>query len=618
MFSFSIFKVDAKLRMDDPIRRPWFYGRISRGEAEKYLSIAGREDGRFLLRKRPTDPGSYALSVCHDNYVIHYHIQRHPDGKYGIEDGPRFANPVELIEYHRSNQGGLLTTLSSPCNRPAGVEPKIYTNVYYSEVQAAAAAAMEKLGVEKKATFGNKSVPFEQMLGMLLHTKQDWFHGNISRDEAESRLKKCGCKTGLFLVRERERSPGTYAIGLCNSGGVYHYLLDLDASGKLSIQSGPKFSNLMECVEYYLNRSDGLVCKLSIPCPLSNFQRPKPPSSTTNNQTADNQRVLRENPPPLPSVPSPSNSAYPMHRQKGNSSSQTEAIYDTVAMKKSPVYHNAFKGMKTIDFSRLTLQDKIGQGNFGSVLKGVYKLSNGKKIEVAVKQLKTEGIATQKSEIEHEARIMMNLDHPNIVRMIGMCHDVTMMLVMELAASGPLHKYLKRHKGLSPRQILILMLQVSEGMAYLDSMHFVHRDLAARNVLVVNSHYVKISDFGMSRAMGVGNDYYKAERAGKWPLKWYAPECIYFFKFTTKSDVWSYGITMWEALTFGGKPYDGLQGQEVIQFLENNQRLACPAVCPRNVYALMSSCWEFQPEERPSFSEIKDMLSSILMHQMQV
>jgi hypothetical protein len=566
--------------MDDPVQQPYFYGRISRDEAERYLKENRLEEGKFLLRKRPTESQSFALSLCHKRGIIHYHIQHHSDGKYGIEDGPRFGSPVELIDYHRGNQGGLLTTLTKPCNRPAGVEPKVYTNVNYSEVEAATSAAMNQLGIGDRSSVKNH-VPFEKMLGMLLHAKQAWFHGVISRDEGESRLKKSGCANGLFLVREREKTKGTYAIGLCHEGSVYHYLLNADSAGKLSIPSGPKFLNLMECVEYYLNRSDGLVCKLGKSCPITNFQKKAP-------------------------LPLPPGIA-------GRSAPRTEAIYDTVAIKKSPVYLNAFKDIKALDFSRLKLENKLGQGNFGSVLKGVYTLTNGKKIEVAVKQLKTDA-AAQKSEIEHEARIMLKLDHPYIVRMIGMCQQATMMLVMELAINGPLHKYLRKHKEVTVRQLLVMMLQVSEGMEYLDSKHFVHRDLAARNVLVVDVNFVKISDFGMSRAMGVGNDYYRAEAAGKWPLKWYAPECIYFYKFTTKSDVWAYGITLWESLTYGSKPYEGLHGQEVIQYLENGERLECPVECPESVYSLMRACWEFETEKRPPFSLIKDTLSDIILH----
>ena len=557
---------------DDPVQQPYFYGRISRDEAEKYLKQNRIEEGKFLLRKRPTESQSFALSLCHKRGIIHYHIQHHKDGKYGIEDGPRFATPVELIDYHRANQGGLLTTLTKPCNRPAGVEPQVYTNVNYSEVEA----AMDKLRSKERSSYGKNHVPFEKMLGMLLHAKQAWFHGVISRDDGESRLRKAGCTDGLFLVREREKTKGTFAIGLCHDGSVYHYLLNADSAGNLSIPSGPKFLNLMECVEYYLNRSDGLVCKLGKACPSSKYQKKGP----------------------LPVPPG---------------APRTEAIYDTVAIKKSPVYLNAFRDIKTLDFSRLRLENRLGQGNFGSVLKGVYTLTNGKTIEVAVKQLKTDA-AAQKTEIEHEARIMLKLDHPYIVRMIGMCQEATMMLVMELAINGPLHKYLRKHKEVTVRQLLVMLLQVSEGMEYLDSKHFVHRDLAARNVLVVDVNFVKISDFGMSRAMGVGNDYYKAEAAGKWPLKWYAPECIYYYRFTTKSDVWAYGITLWESLTYGCKPYEGLHGQEVIQYLENGERLECPSQCPESVYSLMRACWEWEVDRRPSFSLIKDTLSDIILH----
>ncbi|XP_046850219.1 tyrosine-protein kinase ZAP-70-like [Xenia sp. Carnegie-2017] len=565
--------------MDDPVRQPYFYGRISRLDAERYLRECGMEDGMFLLRKRPTEAQSFALSLCYQNSVYHYYIQHHTNGKYGIEDGPSFLSPVELIDYHRANQGGLLTTLTKPCNRPEGVEPKVYTNVDYSEVEEATNAAMSKLGIGDRSSLGKNHIPLEVMLGMLLHAKQSWFHGVISRQEAETRLKKCGGTDGLFLVRERERTLGTFAIGLCFQHVVYHYLLNADSHGKLSIPSGPQFLNLMECVEYYLNRSDGLVCKLGKACPVGEFEK---------------NGAL----PSLPSGPRP------------------EAIYDTVAMKKSSVYHNAFKDIQELDFSRLTLENTLGQGHFGSVLKGVYKLSNGKKIEVAVKQLKTTA-AAQQTEIEHEARIMLKLDHPHIVRMIGICKEATMMLVMELAGNGPLHKFLRKNKQqVTVRQILVLMLQVSEGMEYLDSKHFVHRDLAARNVLVVDVNFVKISDFGMSRAMGVGNNYYRAEAAGKWPLKWYAPECIYYYKFSTKSDVWAYGITVWEALMHGSKPYEGYNGQQVIQFLEMGERLHRPEKCPQSVYSLMRGCWEWDPEKRPDFSLVKETLSNIIFYYM--
>lgn len=155
-----------------------------------------------------------------------------------------------------------------------------------------------------------------------------------------------------------------------------------------------------------------------------------------------------------------------------------------------------------------------------------------------------------------EAQTMTKLDHRHIVRLIGVCEGDPFMLVMELAPLGPLNKYLQNYgNNMSDDDILKLMLQVAHAMQYLEEMNYVHRDLAARNILLVNERFAKVSDFGMSRALGIGKDYYKARSASKWPLKWYAPECIYYYKFSSKSDVWSYGVALWEAMSRGVMPY---------------------------------------------------------------
>eukprot|EP00058_Branchiostoma_floridae_P017010 XP_002602498.1 hypothetical protein BRAFLDRAFT_115498 [Branchiostoma floridae] len=246
-----------------------------------------------------------------------------------------------------------------------------------------------------------------------------------------------------------------------------------------------------------------------------------------------------------------------------------------------------------LDPSRLQLKEKLGAGNFGSVLSGTYQLGR-KTIEVAVKTLKTEQVPNEEPEILKEANMMKDLDHPHIVRMIGVCHGETIMLVLELAPLGPLNKYLKKNASVRPERIVDLMTQVAEGMAYLESKNFVHRDLAARNILLVSELFAKISDFGMSKALGLGSDYYKTDTAGKWPLKWYAPECIYYYKFSSKADVWSYGVTLWEAFSNGRKPYAGMKGQDILTWIESDRRLDRPPTCSEEVYAVMRSCWQYK------------------------
>jgi spleen tyrosine kinase/tyrosine-protein kinase ZAP-70 len=119
----------------------------------------------------------------------------------------------------------------------------------------------------------------------------------------------------------------------------------------------------------------------------------------------------------------------------------------------------------------------------------------------------------------------------------------------------------------------------------------------------------------MSKALGIGNEYYKAEAAGKWPLKWYAPECIYFFKFDSKSDVWSYGVTLWEATSYGGKPYRGMKGAQIIEMIDQEKRMEKPDLCPDSVYDVMLQCWQRKSEDRPTFQQLVRLMTTLMREQ---
>ena len=207
---------------------------------------------------------------------------------------------------------------------------------------------------------------------------------------------------------------------------------------------------------------------------------------------------------------------------------------------------------------------------------------------------------------------MFDLDHNFIVKLLGVCLSEPLMLVQELVINGSLLNYIQlpmNRNVISTDTFKLWAGEIACGMCFLESKRFVHRDLAARNILVSSPNVVKISDFGLSRAVGADSNYYKASKGGRWPVKWYAPESVYYGTFSHSSDVWSYGITLWEMFSFGAQPYGDFSGQEVLKLLEDGKRLSIPKECPESTYLLMNQCWNYDPKSRPSFRHLYEIFS---------
>lgn len=186
------------------------------------------------------------------------------------------------------------------------------------------------------------------------------------------------------------------------------------------------------------------------------------------------------------------------------------------------------------------------------------------------------------------------------------------MIVQELLPMGSMLDFLLDHpKEVDPDHDLKLWAaQIACGMHYLETQKIVHRDLAARNILLANKQHAKISDFGLSRATKAEKDYYRATEGGRWPVKWYAPECIYYGQFSHASDVWSYGVTLWEMWTLGEQPFEDLNGQAVLKLIDRGERLQPPSKCPRKIYKIMQQCWAYDPANRPSFMELQHIFDT--------
>ncbi|XP_067003526.1 epidermal growth factor receptor isoform X2 [Anabrus simplex] len=249
----------------------------------------------------------------------------------------------------------------------------------------------------------------------------------------------------------------------------------------------------------------------------------------------------------------------------------------------------------------------LGYGAFGTVYKGVW-VPEGEniKIPVAIKVLREGTGANTSKEFLEEAYIMASVEHPNLLQLLAVCMASQMMLVTQLMPLGCLLDYVRNNRDrIGSKPLLNWCTQIARGMAYLEEKRLVHRDLAARNVLVQTPNCVKITDFGLAKLLDINEDEYKAA-GGKMPIKWLALECIQHRIFTHKSDVWAFGVTVWELLTYGGRPYENVPARDVPELLEKGERLPQPAICTIDVYMIMIKCWMLDAESRPSFKELAD------------
>ncbi|KAL2083901.1 hypothetical protein ACEWY4_019419 [Coilia grayii] len=264
-----------------------------------------------------------------------------------------------------------------------------------------------------------------------------------------------------------------------------------------------------------------------------------------------------------------------------------------------------------IQRERIELGRCIGEGQFGDVHQGVYLSPENPALAVAIKTCKNCTSDSVREKFLQEALTMRQFDHPHIVKLIGVITETPVWIIMELCTMGELRSFLQvRRYSLDLSSLILFSYQLSAALAYLESKRFVHRDIAARNVLVSNVDCVKLGDFGLSRYME-DSSYYKASK-GKLPIKWMAPESINFRRFTSASDVWMFGVCMWEILMYGVKPFQGVKNNDVIGRIENGERLAMPHNCPPTLYSLMTKCWAYDPSKRPRFTELKAQLCTIL------
>lgn len=257
--------------------------------------------------------------------------------------------------------------------------------------------------------------------------------------------------------------------------------------------------------------------------------------------------------------------------------------------------------------SELMILEELGSGQFGVVRRAKWRGS----IDTAVKMMKV-GTMSEDDFIE-EAKVMTKLQHPNLVQLYGVCSKHRpIYIITEYMKHGSLLNYLRRHEqslignmGL----LLDMCIQVCKGMSYLERHNYIHRDLAARNCLVGSENTVKVADFGLARY--VLDDQYTSSGGTKFPIKWAPPEVLNYTRFSSKSDVWAYGVLMWEVFTCGKMPYGRLKNTEVVERVQRGIILEKPKACAKEIYDVMKKCWSHSPEDRPGFRILKDQLAAV-------
>lgn len=378
--------------------------------------------------------------------------------------------------------------------------------------------------------------------------KYEWYCKNANRSKAECLLRSED-KEGGFLVRDSSQ-PGMYTVSLYTKFG-----------GEGSIRHYHIKLNPKPNVQYYL--AEKHLFK-DIPDLIGYHQH----------NAAGLVTRLR----------------YPVGR-KGRSAPKTAGFsYDKWE----------------INPSELTFMKELGSGQFGVVRLGKWRAQH----KVAIKAIR-EGAMCEEDFIE-EAKIMMKLSHPKLVQLYGVCtQQKPIYIVTEFMELGCLLNYLRQRRGQINHEMLLSMCQdVCEGMSYLEANGFIHRDLAARNCLVTDSHVVKVSDFGMTRY--VLDDQYTSSSGAKFPVKWSPPEVLHYSKFSSKSDIWSFGVLMWEVYNDGKMPFETKTNAEVVEFISSGFRLYRPKQASKAVYEIMNLCWHEKAEGRPCFSELLVKINEIM------
>lgn len=478
------------------------------------------------------------------------------------------------IERHGGKGGGSALT-----RNPSKGEARPYAKHVAGDIEPPTSRAHASGGMSRNSSSRSLSGA-DSGAGLEKLAKQPWFHGKLPRSEALPLLREYGI--GAFLVRESTKRAGELALSIQvessrdSTGKAVHFIINNrwperssseNPERKLEwlIEDGKAFLSVTQLCRYFIKHKKSVSLKsnaarMSNPVPRDGFQGP-------------NDDVVYD----------------ANHKRKAKRQDRWEFSHDMVEIKK-----------------------KLGNGNFGEVCLGKL-VADGRMC--AVKTCKS--TVPDPGRFLEEAETLKEYDHPNIVQLIGVCSSDPIMIILELCEGGELLDFLRKKGmgGIKIGRMCQMAYEAAQGMAYLHMAprFCIHRDLAARNCLITGANVVKISDFGMSRLQQSAEDVYSVDTTLRTiPIKWTAPEALLQLEYTISTDVWAYGILVWEIFAGGRMPYSGMGNAETReQVCKQGYRMPPPPGCPDQVSILLEECWRQDADDRPTMDMVLDHLDEV-------
>ncbi|XP_016928649.2 tyrosine-protein kinase Shark [Drosophila suzukii] len=641
------FLLNYKLPPANTTREQWYHGTLTRDEAVAILQKHAREllakepgidtSGCFLVRYSESPAASgLVLTLLSDQVVKNFRISQADLYQNGvklqsggskflyIDDGPYWPSLEHLIAHFMRFSYGLPVSLKFPVPPQPKPELPSFATIPRSMVKPKATSPatpptpvsphslhqhphVPALTIAKKKQKENSSSMFNTL--RLTSPKKALFDMNSlrkskskgKRSESESSVSGSMARTEQEL---QAAAPMLKSLSFSTEFSTFNADGGAVAAGGSEVYNVPKNNTPIEIdlppiapkteaeVEYF-TKSDVVIERERTGQLMTNGYQPTMDVLTLLDQQIKAPAAARLN-----SIVSTASTESEMASYLHRKCSGTPTTPNSTAVE-------AAKLRFFIEPGNLVLDSEIGHGEFGSVHSGwlVRKSTGGEeyRMEVAIKMLSDEH--SNKQEFLREASVMMRLEHKCIVRLIGISKGEMLMMVQELAPLGSMLQYLLDHGAeiSANSELKVWASQIACGMHYLESQHFVHRDLAARNILLTARHQAKISDFGMSRSLRPGSTEYQFTQGGRWPIRWYAPESFNLGIFSHASDVWSFGVTIWEMFSLGAPPYGEISNVDAIKLVDSGARLPQPDLCPAYIYAVMQSCWKERPKDRPTF-----------------